>query len=199
MKKNEQNNLSDFENSAATINMYAIRENDLNPLLTVSDSGRVLFSLVYRPLVSVGQNFDFSCILAESVTPSSDCSVFSVRLRDDVSWHDGTPVTSTDVDYTISKIMGYSDDSPYYENLKNVKDCYKDGVNGYIFALEKSDSGFPALLNFPIIKNGSLGNKPSIVGTGEFFIKEYKDYTSLLLESKSGQRINVTLLFFIFL
>ena len=189
-----QKDLSETEKSATALNMYAIRENDLNPLLTVSESGRVIFSLVYRPLVSVGQNFDYSCTLAESVSPSTDCSVFSVRLREDIMWHDGTPFTSSDVDYTISKIMEYSDESPYYENLKNVKDYYKDGAHSYIFVLEESDSGFPCLLNFPIIKNGSIGNKTSISGTGEFFIKEYKDYTSLILESKTGQRIHVSLL-----
>lgn len=188
------NSPDNSETAVETLNMYAIRENDLNPLLTVSESGRQLLYLVFRPLVTVGQNFDYSCILAETISPSADCSVYSVRLRQDVKWHDGSDFTSADVDYTISKIFEYAESSPYFENLENVNDCYRDGAYGYTFLLEDSDSGFPSLLNFPIVKNGSLDKKVSTVGTGEYRLTEYKQFTSFTLESENGRCIKVSLL-----
>ena len=71
---------------------------------------------------------------------------------------------------------------------------YTDGTNGYIFVLDHSDSGFPCLLNFPIVKKGALGESINTVGTGEYTLTAYKDYTSYILKSETGPNIKVTLL-----
>ncbi|MFA7637315.1 MAG: ABC transporter substrate-binding protein [Monoglobales bacterium] len=182
------------------INMYAIRENDLNPLMTSNESGRLMLSLVFRPLVTVGQNFDCTLSLAAQISPSPDCTSYDIILKNDILWDDGSPFTSSDVEYTVRKIMEYEETSPYFDNLRNVTGYGPSGTHGYTFVLEKSDSGFPFLLNFPIVKNGSLENGVNTVGTGDYILKDYKDFTSYSLIAKSPKgeyhvdRINVTLL-----
>ena len=166
------------------VSMYAIRENDLNPLRISSESGRLMISLVYRPLISVGQNFDYTCALAETVSLLDGCKTVKVRLNGNIIWDDGSPLTVADVDYTIHKIIEYGEESPYFENLSNVVDFYADGKSEYVFKLAYADSGFPCLLNFPIVKKGSLGNSVSFIGTGDYKITEYKEYSSLTLTAK---------------
>ena len=80
------------------LNMYAIRGNDLNPLLTSSESGRLMLSMVFRPLFTVGQNFDYSCCLAQDISSSGNCTVYNITLNDQMVWDDGSPFTSADVE-----------------------------------------------------------------------------------------------------
>ena len=198
-------NHSDGKDSAIVandkiLNMYAIRGNDLNPLLTSSESGRLILSMVFRPLISVGQNFDYSCCLAQDISSSGNCKNYNISLRNNVIWDDGTPFTSADIEYTVRKIMEYEESSPYYDNLRNVIGYAPDGKFGYTFVLENSDSGFPCLLNFPIVKSGALEAGVNLAGTGDYIITEHKEYSSFVLVAKSpkgkgfADKIKVSLL-----
>lgn len=179
------NNVPAVELNDKTINLYAIRGNDLNPLLTSSESGRLILSMVFRPLVTVGQNFDYSYCLAQDISSSVDCTTYDISLRNNATWDDGSSFTSADVEYTVRKIMEYEEASPYYDNLRNVVGYSPNGSSGYTFVLENSDSGFPCLLNFPIVKNGALESGVITTGTGDYILTEYKDYSSFLLVAKS--------------
>ena len=182
------------------LNMYAIRGNDLNPLLTSSESGRLMLSMVFRPLFTVGQNFDYSCCLAQDISSSGNCTVYNITLNDQMVWDDGSPFTSADVEYTVRKIMEYEELSPYYDNLRNVTGYSTNGTHGYTFVLNKPDSGFPCLLNFPIVKNGALESGVNTTGTGNYILTDHKDYSSFMLVAKSpkgkgyADKIKVTLL-----
>ena len=172
------------EANSDILNLYAIRENDLNPLRISSESGRLMISLVFRPLISVGQNFDYTCCLAETVSFSDSCKTVKIRLNPDITWDDGSPLTVSDVDYTIHKIIEYGEEYPYFENLSNVVDFYADGSE-FVFHLASPDSGFPCLLNFPIVKKGSLGGgSVSLTGTGDYKITEHKEFSSITLTAK---------------
>ena len=50
-------------------------------------------------------------LLAESWERSDDGLTWTFRLRQDVQWHDGTPFTAADVDFTFNRII-YNDDIP---------------------------------------------------------------------------------------
>lgn len=167
------------------VNMCAIREGNLNPLTTSSDSGRLVLSLVFRPLFTVGQNFDYNPCLAESVTFSNGCKSIDISLKKDITWDDGSSFTSTDVEYTVNKIMEYGDESPYYQYFSNVSGYAADGKYGFRFNLDSPDAGFPALLSFPIVKRNSISDTIDFTGTGAFTVKEYKEFSSLTLLSKT--------------
>ena len=49
--------------------------------------------------------------LSESWEHSEDGLTWTFRLRQDVQWHDGTPFTARDVDFTFNRIL-YNDDIP---------------------------------------------------------------------------------------
>lgn len=72
----------------------------LNPVTSTDQNANdVIRSLVFTPLVTFDSAFRARPWLAESWTLTDTSVVF--RLRDDVRWHDGEPVTAGDVAFTF--------------------------------------------------------------------------------------------------
>ncbi len=73
----------------------------LNPLLALSGSDKDLTLLVYSGLMRATPEGDLIPDLAESYTISEDGTVYTFKLRKGVTFHDGSPLTSADVLFTI--------------------------------------------------------------------------------------------------
>lgn len=72
----------------------------LNPLLMGStEVVKYATSLVFLPLVELNRDLEFVPQLAESIT-TEDNRTFTIKLREEAAWSDGTPVTSRDVLFT---------------------------------------------------------------------------------------------------
>jgi peptide/nickel transport system substrate-binding protein len=84
----------------------------VNPLLAVSDADRDLTHLVYSGLVRPGPADELIPDLAEKITISDDEKTYTFILRDNLTWHDGKPVTTEDVEFTIRKAQDPSIKSP---------------------------------------------------------------------------------------
>lgn len=73
----------------------------LNPLLLgATEVVKHAISLQFLPLVELNNELAFVPQLAESIT-TEDNLTFTIRLRDNATWSDGTPVTSKDVLFTF--------------------------------------------------------------------------------------------------
>ena len=77
----------------------------LNPILMTSDVEFVVGALLSRNLLDYDEKLNLVPGLAEEVSDSADHRVFTIRLRPDARWEDGTPVTSADVVFTLNAIM----------------------------------------------------------------------------------------------
>jgi peptide/nickel transport system substrate-binding protein len=95
-----------------------------NPLLT---DARVW---LYDGLVRFDENMNPIPDLAESWDISKDGLVYTIKLRKDVKFHDGTPMTADDVVYTAQKTLDESVNSPYRDKFI---------INGKPVAWEKVD------------------------------------------------------------
>lgn len=60
--------------------------------------------LVYLPLVAVAKNEGREPALAESWEHTADYKTWTFHLRRDVKWHDGMPVTSHDIKFSIDML-----------------------------------------------------------------------------------------------
>lgn len=85
----------------------------LSPTSIMDDGAQVL---LYRPLLWIGQNvsIDYSQSIATNVAVSSNDTVFTVTMRPDYKWSDGTPVTASDVAYDFNLIKSYGTKYGYY-------------------------------------------------------------------------------------
>lgn len=75
----------------------------INPLLAVSDADQDLTALVYSGLMRRGPNGTPIPDLAQSYAVSDDGLVYTFVLKHGLVFHDGTPLTSSDVAFTISQ------------------------------------------------------------------------------------------------
>ena len=77
----------------------------LNPILTTTDPEQVVLALLERNLLDYDEKLNLVPGLAEEVSSSPDHLVYTIRLRKDARWEDGTPVTSTDVVFTLTTLL----------------------------------------------------------------------------------------------
>ncbi len=75
----------------------------INPLLATSDADRDLSALIYSGLMRVGEAGQPIGDLAANYQVSSDGLNYTFTLKNGLTWHDGTPITSADIVFTIQK------------------------------------------------------------------------------------------------
>jgi peptide/nickel transport system substrate-binding protein len=77
----------------------------VNPLYaSLNEVDQDLAQLVFSGLVRVGPDGAVVPDMADLPQVSDDGRTYTFRLRKNLSWHDGTPVTSRDVAFTISRL-----------------------------------------------------------------------------------------------
>lgn len=77
----------------------------INPVLAVTRADKDMVALVYAGIARLNSDGTITPDVAESITISEDGLVYNVLLREDVVFHDGTPLTTDDIAYTIAQIQ----------------------------------------------------------------------------------------------
>ena len=84
----------------------------INPLLAVSQTDQDLTTLVYSGLLRAGSGGDYLPDLAESVDISNNGTIYTFHMRKNLTFHDGTPLTSADVLFTVQSAQNPDIKSP---------------------------------------------------------------------------------------
>jgi peptide/nickel transport system substrate-binding protein len=92
----------------------------INPILAVTTADQDLSTLVYAGLMKLDANGNLVPSIAQSVTVSDDGLVYNVVLRDDVSFHDGVPLTTDDVVFTVERTQDPALKSPLRASWEGV-------------------------------------------------------------------------------
>ena len=81
-----------------------------NPALSQDASSSGVLSYLFEGLTETSWlNDQIDPVLAEAWDHSEDGLTWTFRLREDVTWHDGEPFTSRDVDFTFNRVI-YNED-----------------------------------------------------------------------------------------
>jgi len=91
----------------------------INPILATSDADRDLSALVYSGLLKAS-NDGYIPDLAQTYEVSDEGRVYTFTLREDATFHDGTPVTASDIVFTITKTQDPALKSPERANWNGV-------------------------------------------------------------------------------
>src|SRR5690606_35419066 len=89
----------------------------LNPALTTSYPAAAVGASLYSALIWLDETGRPQPELAESWEISADGRTYTFHLRRDARWHDGRPLTSADVKYTMENLLG-----PYHGRFRNAYD-----------------------------------------------------------------------------
>jgi len=93
----------------------------LNPMLAATSVDDDVVRLVFSGLSRYTSNGSIEGDLAQSFSTSDDGKVWTFRIRDDATWHDGQPVISDDVVYTVALLQDKAYVGPYSDAFRGVK------------------------------------------------------------------------------
>ncbi len=93
----------------------------VNPLLAVTPADKDISALVYSGLMKLGPDGVLVNDMADSITVSGDGLAYHVTLKPNLTFHDGTPVTSDDVIFTVSRLEDPAMKSPLQGTWDGVK------------------------------------------------------------------------------
>lgn len=175
----EDNELNFLISEPGTVVLPLTKYNTLNPLINENVSYFYLSKLIFEGLFDLDENLQPIPKLAETYTIDSQGKV-TIKLREDVLWHDGQKFTARDVKFTIEALrLGnenvYSQmiNSSIYPNRIssiNVIDEFNLEIN-----FDKLSPHILGLLTFPIVPEhgfeymgAALDEDFTPIGTGPF-------------------------------
>ncbi|MBO4326312.1 MAG: ABC transporter substrate-binding protein [Clostridia bacterium] len=143
----------------------------INPINTLNEDIIDLSAFFYEPLIRLGSSMSPEPVLAEDWR-SDDAVNWTIKLRENVFFHDGSPLTGEDVAMTIGAVK--QGGGAYADLVSKIAEVTASGSEVSIRLSEK-DGLFPWKLFFPILKANETGSKyPS--GTGPFSVTDAHFY-----------------------
>ena len=122
-----------------------------NPILAGNnDIDQDIVHLTYGGLYRRDAQGELVLDLAENAEVSSDGLTYTFKLKNDVSFHDGVPLTAEDVAFTIQAIQNPAWKSPLAPGLKGVNARALDSQTVEL-SLKQPFSYLPSLLTFGIL------------------------------------------------
>ena len=165
----------------------------LNIIYETGDEGMTMLKPVYDPLYIVAKD-EVRYYLAESREVSEDGLTITVKLRDNLKWHDGEPITTDDVLWNFEMRMNPDNNSSSGTKVNGelVTVAAVDELTFTVTLPSVSASYDATLGNLKLLPKhvyedvgvlaGAEINNTSGVGSGPFKVKEWNKGESLVLE-----------------
>lgn len=129
----------------------------MNPLFAVTDSEKALSRLMFSTLATIDYSGHIAPGLAKTIKKTDNGKTWTIKLRDELKWSDGEPITNEDVLFTASLIKNSAVNSIYSTNLVNVKVSESED-GSIVFNLPTIYADFDSALIFPILPKHILGD-----------------------------------------
>ncbi|WP_039800910.1 ABC transporter substrate-binding protein, partial [Nocardia araoensis] len=147
-----------------------------------NDSDFLVTSLVYDALTVPGGNPNVVPRLATRWEPDADRRRWSFTLAENATFHDGTPVTSEDVVWSLRRLrtVGGASKMPVA-----VEDITADGPNRVVLAVPEPNSQLPLLvrlMTFTVKRDTTDFGKA--VGSGPFRLESYQGGNARLVRNE---------------
>ena len=161
----------------------------LDPHITNATSTRNMLENVYDTLVMFDSSLQIVPGLAESWTASDDGLTWTFTLREGVTFHDGTPLSSSDVEFSIERISDPAIASPRADDFAVVASIETPDDRTVVMNLTEPFSPLLAKLaaslnvivsEAAVEQYGDL--QENVIGTGPFRFVEYLPQTRMVLE-----------------
>src|SRR3990167_8704523 len=127
----------------------------INPALAITRADQDTVALVYSGLMKIDVEGTLVPDIAESITLSEDGKTYTIVVRKDRTFHDGTPLTARDVVYTYSLVQDGDLKSPLRGNWSDVTITE---VNEYELTVNLAEAYSPFIENEDQLKT-AFANK----------------------------------------
>lgn len=139
----------------------------LDPVTCADGYQLTLTRLLYQGLYELDAQWAPQPVLAAGCSYDSPSRTYTVTLRSDAVFSDGTPLTAADAAATLERARL---SARYAARLSHVRAVAASGTDLRI-ELDRDDRQFPALLDIPIVKSGTESRLVP-VGTGPYVLTE---------------------------
>lgn len=139
-----------------------------NPLYATSAADSSVARLIFSGLMKYDSSNKLVHDLAESIALDATGRIYTVKLKQGVSWHDNEPLTTKDIVFTYQVIKNPDARSPYFNTWKDIKVSEKDNQT-IVFELPNALSTFPESLTNGIVPEHLLKDiEPTQLRTARF-------------------------------
>lgn len=128
-----------------------------NPIYSSSSVDSSVSKLVFAGLLTYDAQEKLVPDLAESISLDEGEKIYTVKLKKDLRWHDGMPLTSKDVAFTYKTIQNPDTKSYLFSSWQGISVEAKDDQT-IVFTLPTTFSSFPHSLTTGIIPQHLLAN-----------------------------------------
>ncbi len=158
------------------VGIQSTKTQAIRPLEPLERDFMSIYDLMYDGLMDIGDDYLPECALAESYSHSGKNWTF--KLRNDLLFSDGSPVTANDVVATANWIIGKANneasaDKGYYMNLKYfVSSITAKDDRTVVVKASRSYYGLLYAMTFPVLPAWALesDNPP---GTGAYMVQSF--------------------------
>ncbi|CEQ09549.1 solute-binding lipoprotein [[Clostridium] sordellii] len=175
-------------NDSKYIHLSMINPKTINPINNTDQSVGYVMDLVYDSLFTIDSNYNAVPQLVESYSILSDGKSMEVKLKD-AKWHNGNPITSSDVAFTVNSINS-SQTSPYKALIGNISDISVIDSKNFRINFKSPNAFSIDTLIFPIVSKDALSGlsskdldeyKNNMVGSGPYKISKYDQRSNMIL------------------
>lgn len=140
-------------------------EETLDPITCADGMQQTVGSLLYEGLFRLDRQFQPQPCLCQSYTYDAETYTYTFVLRSGVTFSDGSPLTAADAAAALRR----AGDSPRYGARLSDVTAITAGEGTLTVTLAGPNTGFPALLDIPVVKSGTEGD-PAPLGTGPYVL-----------------------------
>ncbi|MFZ5814964.1 MAG: peptide-binding protein [Bacillota bacterium] len=101
----EKGSKGPVEGGQLNLSMFSAPKGVFNPILYEDQYDANVIGLVFNGLLMRNEKLEFVCDLCESYEISGDNKTVTFKLRRNVKWHDGRPLTTKDVAFTFRAML----------------------------------------------------------------------------------------------
>lgn len=172
----------------ATINMdadiklgyVASATGEINPFNCTERDLVSLNQLVFESVVELDDEWKPQPLLADSW--SSEGKVWTFKLRQGVTFHNGAPFTASEVVASYNRFLLTDELNPYYTRVQMIESM--EIVDDYTLVVNSKYTGYVTLyaMTFPIVQSSTIDDRMAR-GTGPYWYTEYISGVGVRLEA----------------
>lgn len=164
-----------------TVGIAQDLDDSLDPHKTVAAGTREVMFNVFEGLMKPTPDGDLIPAVADHYELSEDKTTYTFTLRQGVHFHNGQPVETSDVVYSIQRCADDSEGEPLVPALSAVQSVTADDATVTI-TLDQPNTEFLSYLTLAILPEGYGGQDTAPVGTGPFKFVSRAAQDNIILE-----------------
>ncbi len=170
-----------------SLTMISVKTVSLNPLVPEEREFQSLTALIYEGLFSLDDDYMPQPCLALECNPTDDGKHWTIRLRKDAVFHDGSPCTAYDVEATINEILRLAQEGRgAYDQLQYiVSGVSVNSADSLVVTVKRPYYGMRFALTFPVLPRDQV-QSANPAGTGPYKVDTFSPANHLYLSANEN-------------